>query len=357
MTPSTTSADPSSSGRPSSSTDLRTSTEPSTGKRVGLAAGLLCCAALLVIAVLASLAIGNKALAPGEVWTALTVPGDTYAHVVVESRIPRTVLGVIAGAGLAVAGVLIQGITRNPLGDPGLLGVNAGASAAIVTSLAFLGAGTPTVWAAIPGAFIAVAMVYVLGSGRRGATPLRLVLAGAVVSAVLAAYVQAVALSYPGTFDSYRYWVVGSLAGRSLDVVWSVLPFVIAGMVLAAILVPGLNVLALGDDAARALGASTGAVRLGGAGSATLLCAATTAACGPIAFVGLAVPHMVRPFTGTDHRWLMPYCALLGPVLLLAADILGRVVVRPGELMVGVITAFLGAPVLMLSVRRMRGRI
>ncbi|NED96108.1 iron chelate uptake ABC transporter family permease subunit [Phytoactinopolyspora alkaliphila] len=326
------------------------------GRAARLALGLLLAAAALAVACLASLAIGNKALSLSEVWLALTQPGESYAHVVVDSRIPRTVLGAVAGTSLAVAGVIIQGITRNPLGDPGLLGVNAGASAAIVTGIAFLGVGSASVWAAIPGAFLAVVVVYVLGSGRRGVTPLRLVLAGAVITAVLTAYVQAVALTHPDAFDNYRFWVVGALAGRGFDVVGEVIPFVVAGLGLAILLVPGMNVLALGDDTARALGASTALIRVGGAASATLLSAAATAACGPIAFVGLAVPHMVRPFTGPDHRWLLPYCAMLGPVLLLAADIIGRIVVRPGELMVGIVTAFLGAPILMLSVRRMKGR-
>nr|WP_240760233.1 iron chelate uptake ABC transporter family permease subunit [Phytoactinopolyspora endophytica] len=322
----------------------------------GVAVGLLLAVGLLVLSVMVSLAVGSKALSLGEVWTALTHPDDSYARTVMESRIPRTILGVVAGASLAVAGALIQGITRNPLGDPGLLGVNAGAAAAVVTGTAFLGLGTAGVWAAIPGAFVAVAVVYVLGSGRRGVTPLRLVLAGAVINAVLTAYIQAVSLTHPSAFDNYRFWVVGSLAGRGHDVIIAVLPVVVAGMVLALLLIPGLNVLALGDETARALGASTAVIRVGGAAAATLLCAAATAACGPIAFIGLAVPHMVRAVTGSDHRWLLPYCAVLGPVLLLTADIVGRVLVRPGELMVGVVTAFLGAPILMLSVRRLKGR-
>lgn len=310
---------------------------------------------MLVAAIVLSLGIGTKDLPPATVWNVLIQPDDSYAAIVVESRIPRTVLGVLAGACLSVAGAVIQGVTRNPLGDPGLLGVNAGASAAIVTGLAFLGTG-PSVWVAIPGSFLAVVIVYILGSSRRGATPLRLVLAGAVINAVLIAYIEGVALSNPDAFERHRFWVVGSLAGRGFDVVAEILPFVIGGMVVAAALVPGLNVLALGDDTARALGASTGAIRLGGAAAATLLCAAATAACGPIAFIGLAVPHMVRSITGSDHRWLLPYCALAGPALLLIADVVGRVVVRPGELMVGVVTAFLGAPILMLTVRQMRGR-
>ncbi|AYY12099.1 iron ABC transporter permease [Actinobacteria bacterium YIM 96077] len=321
----------------------------------GLALGLAAAVALFAVMIMVSLAIGTKELSITEVWTGVVQPDDSYASVVVETRIPRTVLGVVAGASLAVAGVLIQGITRNPLGDPGLLGVNAGASAAIVTGMAFFGLGAAPVWVAIPGAFAAVAVVYVVGSGRGGASPLRLVLAGAVVNAVLVAYIEAVALTNPSTFDTYRFWVIGSLSGRGFDVIAAVLPVAVAGLLLTVILLPGLNALALGDETAHALGAPTTVIRIGGAAGATMLSAAATAACGPIAFVGLAVPHIVRPFVGTDHRWLVPYCAALGPVLLLGADVIGRVVARPGELMVGVVIAFIGAPMLMLTVRRLKG--
>lgn len=318
--------------------------------------GLLAAAGLLALAALASLAFGNLGLPLSEVWHALTEPGDSYAHAVVDSRVPRTLLGVLAGASLAVAGVLIQGVTRNPLGDPGLLGVNAGAAAAIVTGAAFLDLGTSNVWIALPGSLLAVTAVYLLGTSGRGVTPVRLVLAGAVVSAVLVAYIEGVALTHPDAFDRYRFWVVGSLAGRDLDVVREIAPFVAVGLVAAAALVPGLNVLAVGDETAQALGARVSLLRGGGAAAATLLSAAATAACGPIAFIVLAVPHLLRPFTGADLRWLLPYSALLGPVLLLGADIVGRIVIRPAELMAGVVVSFLGAPMLMLTVRRLRGQ-
>jgi iron complex transport system permease protein len=266
---------------------------------------------------------------------------------------------VLVGAALAVAGVVIQGLTRNPLGDPGLLGVNAGASASVVVVAAFLGAGAGrTVGAAIPGALLAAVAVYLVGagagSGGRRATPVRLVLAGAAVSAVLVALVEGISLAKPEVFDSYRAWVVGSLAGRPPGTVGQVAPFVVAGLVLCVLLARPLNALALGDEAATSLGLRAGRTRLLGAAVATVLCAAAVAACGPIAFVGLAVPHVVRSFTGSDHRWLLPYCALLGPVLLLGADVLGRVVARPGELAVGAVTAFVGAPFLIAAVRRGR---
>ena len=318
---------------------------------LGLVAALL----LLVLVVGLSIAVGAKPLPLGDVWSAWRNPDGSYASTVVASRVPRTQLGLLVGAALAVAGVVIQGLTRNPLGDPGLLGVNAGASASLVVTAAVLGgvAGR-TVWAAVPGALFAAGAVYLIGSGGRRATPVRLVLAGAAVSAVLIALVEAITLANPTVFDTYRSWVVGSLAGRPPSTVDAVLPFVVVGLVLCLLLARPLNALALGDEAATSLGLRAGRTRLLGAAGATLLCAAAVAAVGPIAFVGLAVPHVVRSFTGSDHRWLLPYCLVLGPVLLLAADVVGRVVARPGELPVGAVTAFVGAPFLIMAVRRGR---
>ncbi|WP_227425578.1 FecCD family ABC transporter permease [Pengzhenrongella sicca] len=304
-----------------------------------------------------SVAVGSKTVPLGEVWSAWLHPDDSYASAVVASRLARTQLGLLAGAALAVAGAVIQGLTRNPLGDPGILGVNAGASASVVLVTAGLGATAGrSVWAAIPGALVAAAVVYLIGSGgpRGRATPVRLVLAGAAISAVLAALVQAVALAQPDVFNSYRFWVVGSLAGRPEGTVGRVLPFVAVGLVFALLLPRSLNALALGDESATALGLRTGRTRALGAASATLLAASAVAAVGPVGFVGLAVPHVVRSFAGSDHRWLLPYCALLGPVLLLGSDVLGRVVARPGEIMVGVVTAFVGAPFLIAAVRQGR---
>lgn len=334
---------------------MRPRTTPG-AKRLG--PGLALAAGVLVVAALLSVSVGTHFVPLPTVWNALVHPGSTYDDTVVQSRIPRTVLGLLCGAALAIAGVIMQGLTRNPLGDPGLLGVNVGAAATIVTGLTFFGVGTGSsrVWLALPGALIAVVAVYALGSGRRGATPVRLVLAGAVVSAILSAYIQAITLTHPGTFDDYRFWVVGSLAGRDPSVTGQILPFLLAGGLLTLFLPGSLNALALGDDTATALGAKVGRTRVIGALAATLLCAGSTAAIGPIAFIGLAVPHTVRSFTGGDHRWLLPFSAVLGPALLLVADVIGRVVASPQELSVGVVTAFLGAPVLLFAVRRMRGR-
>ena len=310
----------------------------------------------LAAAIVLSLVMGSRPTPPTDVWAVFTGEADAYVVTVVESRYPRTLLGVVAGAALALAGTLMQGITRNPLADPGLLGVNAGAAAAVVTATALFGSTSiaGTVWWALPGALIAGLAAYTVGSSGGDGGMVRLVLAGAVVSAVLTAYVQAVALSMPETFDGYRYWVVGSLGGRGYDVVWSVLPVIGCGVVLALAVCGGLNALALGEEAAVATGANTVWVRSGGLLAGTMLAAGATAAAGPIAFVGLAVPHVVRALVGVDFRLQVPFALLAGPTLLLVADVVGRTIVRPTELMVGVVTAFVGAPVLLYVVRRMR---
>ncbi|WP_253705324.1 iron ABC transporter permease [Brachybacterium sp. P6-10-X1] len=309
---------------------------------------------LLVIAATASLALGARAASLTEVWDALRGAGPEHLRQVVDAREPRTVLGAVVGAALAASGLLIQGVTRNPLGEPGLLGVTSGASAAVVTATAFWGfsGGGATVWVALPGALLAVVVVVLLGRPAGSHSVVPLILAGAVISAVLYAYIQAMILTRPDVFDSYRHWVVGSLAGSSYATLAAIAPALVLGLVLAAWVAPGLNLLALGDDVATALGTPVGLLRAGAILAATLLAAAATAAVGPIAFVGLAVPHLVRGLVGGDHRWQLPICLLLGAALLLGSDVLARVIVRPQELMVGVVTAFVGAPFLLWSVRR-----
>lgn len=308
-----------------------------------------------MVAFLLSLVLGSRVTSPVEVGEVLLGGGDSFTTTVVESRYPRTLLGVLAGAALALAGTLMQGITRNPLADPGLLGINAGAAAGVVTATALLGSTSTigTVWAALPGALLAGMAAHAVG-GRGGGT-VRLLLAGAVISAMLTAYVQAVALSMPDAFDGYRYWVVGSLAGRGFDVATAVLPVLGVGVFLALCVMRGLNALTLGESAATALGANIVLTRAGGLVAATLLAAGATAAVGPIAFVGLAVPHVVRALVGVDFRLQVPFALLIGPTLLLLADVVGRTLFRPTELVVGVVTAFVGAPVLLYAVRKMRG--
>lgn len=314
--------------------------------------------ALLGLACLASVAVGAKAIALTDVWAALTAPtGGENDIVVRELRIPRTVLGVMVGAALGLAGGLMQGHTRNPLAEPGILGVNAGAAFAVVLAIYLLGITSLLgfVWFAFAGALLASVAVFVLGSlGRAGATPVTLALAGAAVTVFLFALVQAVILLSQQTLDVYRFWVVGSLAGRDPAVILEVAPFLAVGLVLALANAPGLNALALGEDVARALGQSISRVRVVGVAAITLLAGGAVAAAGPIAFLGLVVPHVARYLTGPDHRWLLPYAAVLGATVLLIADVVGRVVMRPGELQVGIVLALLGAPFFIALVRRKR---
>ncbi|MFF5043226.1 FecCD family ABC transporter permease [Streptomyces nigra] len=327
----------------------------SPSRRAARAVGLLLSALILVAVVLASIAIGAKQLSLGEVWHGLFGSTGTYADVVVDDRISRTVLGVLAGAALGLAGAVLQALTRNPLADPGLLGINAGASAAVVTAITFLGVTSLSgyVWFAFAGAAGVGALVWFLG-GSRGATPVRLALAGTAISAALYGYLQAVMILDNAALNKMRFWTVGSLTSATDSTIRQVLPFLIAGMVLALCLARPLNAMEMGDDTARALGARLNGTRVLSMLAATVLCGAATAACGPIVFVGLMVPHVVRSFTGPDLRWILPYAAVLSPVLLLGADVIGRVVARPSELQVGIVTAILGGPVFIFLVRRRR---
>jgi ABC-type Fe3+-siderophore transport system permease subunit len=319
--------------------------------------GLVVLVALLAAACAASIAVGTRSMGLGEVWRALLDGGLTSEEAVIvrQLRVPRTVLGLMVGLALGIAGALMQGHTRNPLGDPGLLGVTAGASLAVVLSIALLGITSPSgyVWFAFLGALAGTVLVYAIGSaGRGGPTPVTLALAGAALSALLYGLVRAVLVSDQQTLDAFRFWVVGALAGRGADVAWQVAPFIALGLLLAVANSPALNLLGLGEDVARGLGQRIWLARLVGLAAITLLAGAATAACGPIAFVGLVVPHAVRAFTGPDHRWLIPCAGLAGAVLLLVADVLGRVVARPGELQVGIVLALVGAPFFIALVRR-----
>ncbi len=303
----------------------------------------------------ASIAIGAKELSLGQVWHGLFQDSGNYADVVVGDRLSRTLLGLLAGAALGLAGAVLQALTRNPLADPGLLGINAGASAAVVTAITFLGVTSLSgyVWFAFLGAAAVGALVWFLG-GSRGATPVRLALAGTAITAALYGYLQAVMIMDEAALARMRFWTVGSLSSASDETIRQVLPFLAVGTLLAFALARPLNAVAMGDDTAKALGANLGRTRALSMLAATVLCGAATAACGPIAFVGLMVPHAVRSFTGPDLRWIMPYAAILSPVLLLGSDVLGRVVARPSEVQVGIITAIVGGPVFVFLVRRRR---
>lgn len=318
--------------------------------------GLTALIVTLGVVTLASIAIGTKVIPFGEVWDALVSPTGTENDIVIQSlRLPRTLLGVLVGAALGLAGALVQGFTRNPLGDPGLLGVNAGAAFFVVIGIYLFGVTSlfGYVWFAFAGALVASVVVFTLGSrGRGGATPVTLALSGAAVSFLLQALTSSVVLIDSATLDAYRFWNVGSLAGREAEVSGQVVWFIVIGALMALVSAPALNALSLGEDVAASLGHSVRRTRVVGIVAITLLAGSATAACGPIVFLGLVVPHVVRAFTGPDYRWLLPASALSGAVLLLVADIVGRVVARPGELQVGIVVALIGAPFFIALVRR-----
>lgn len=326
-----------------------------TGRRLavtGAAAGVL------LLAVLASFALGSRQLGVDQVWSALFAPDGGDATVIVrELRMPRTVLGLAVGLALAVAGVLFQALTRNPLADPRILGISAGASFGVVLAISVFGVATLAgyVWFGIAGALLAGVLVFAIAArARDGASPVTLALVGAALDASLASGVYALLSIDARTFEEYRFWVVGGLTGRDLSVTGRVLPFILTGLVLAAVVARGLDALALGDDVARGLGHRIALVRVGGGLAAVLLTGAAVAAAGPIAFVGLAVPHLARALVGADHRWTLAVSALLGPALLLGADVVGRLVAPPGEIPAGIVTALIGAPLLAFLVRRAR---
>ncbi|MET9094538.1 iron ABC transporter permease [Streptomyces cyaneofuscatus] len=327
--------------------------------RVRYAAGLTAGLVLLALAVAGGLAVGAQPVPPAEVLAALFDPDAPHASLVREVRVPRTLLAVTAGAALGLAGAVMQGMTRNPLADPGILGVNTGAACAVVAATVLLGTRSlqAVVWWALLGAAVAVVVVYLLGGRGAGrGTPEGLVLAGVAVTAVLGAVVSGLGVLDADAYGTLRIWSVGTLSGRELPVLWEVLPFLLAGTVLALTVAPALNAFALGDEAGRALGVAPGRVRLLGTLATVLLSGAATAAIGPVGFIGLVAPHVARLLTGPDHRRLMPYAVLIGAGLLLVADIVGRVIARPAEIQVGIVTAFVGAPVLIWLIGRNRRR-
>lgn len=253
----------------------------------------------------------------------------------------------------------MQSLTRNPLADPGILGVNAGAALAVVCGIAYLGISTPAqyMWLAVAGAGAAAVLVYVIGSrGRGGATPVKLALVGTMVTAALSSLVSAVLLPRLDVVDTFRFWQIGGVGGASADGILQVLPLLGVGFVLSLASARGLNALALGDDLATGLGQHVARTRLLAALGAVLLCGAATAAAGPIGFVGLVVPHLVRLLTGPDNRWVLPLSALIGAALVTLADVTGRLVARPEDMEVGIVTAVIGAPVFIAVARRQKVR-
>lgn len=333
-----------------------------TGKRVRPVLLVTLLGTVLAVLCLLSLALGAANVPPDQVIRALfgDAPNRFVDNVVWSARMPRTALGLTAGAALGLAGALMQALTRNPLADPGVLGVSAGASFAIVLAVGVLGIESlyGYVWFAFAGALVATVAVYLLGGlGRSGMTPVKLALAGIAVTSMLWSFTQAIVLTDVDALNKYRFWSAGSLAEADDGMVWRILPFLVLGAVLALSCAPALNSLALGDDVAVSLGRRLGLVRLAGVASVTLLTGAAVAVIGPVVFIGLVVPHVARVLAqaagiGPDQRWLLPLSAALAPILLLAADILGRLVARPTEIQAGVLVAFIGGPFFIAMVRR-----
>ncbi|GAA2258484.1 iron ABC transporter permease [Streptomyces atrovirens] len=320
---------------------------------------LLVVTAVLLTAMTTSLALGSRDVAWADVWAALGGAEGTLEEAAVANRIPRTLLAVTVGAALGLSGAVMQGVTRNPLADPGILGVNMGASLAVVTGVAHFGLASVSgyIWTAMTGAALTAGFVYAVGSlGRGGATPLKLALAGAAISAALASLVSAVVLPRNDISDTFRLWQIGGVGGATHAQLGSVVPFLAAGFVICLASARALNSLALGDELAAGLGERVALVRAVAALGAVVLCGASTAVAGPIAFVGLVVPHACRLLAGVDHRWTLPFSALGGAVLLTAADVVGRVVARPAEIEVGIVTAIVGAPFFIHIVRRQKVR-
>jgi iron complex transport system permease protein len=313
----------------------------------------------LVVAVALSIALGARDVSLAQLVSAIGGHPDGVAGAAIAERVPRTALGLVVGAALGLSGAVMQAATRNPLADPGILGINGGAALAVVIGIAFLGVTSP--WGylglALAGAAGAALLVGALGSaGRGGPTPLRLTLAGAVTAAAIASVTSAILLPRVDVMLTFRFWQVGSLGGARWDSLLVVLPLVVAGAVVALASARRLDALALGDELAAGLGVQVGRTRLVALAGAVALCAAATSVAGPIGFVGLAVPHVVRLLAGSAQRRVLPLSMLGGAVLLLVADVIGRIVARPAELEVGVVTALIGAPVLILLARRRRVR-
>ncbi|MDF2588682.1 MAG: iron transporter [Anaerocolumna sp.] len=314
----------------------------------------------IALCILASLAFGARYVDFNEVLNALfNRDNASLTALVVRERIPRTVFSIIAGASLGVSGALMQAITRNPIADPSVLGVNTGASLFVVSGIAFFHINTAGqyIWFALAGAAVTAIFVYGIGSlGSGGATPIKLALAGAATSAALSSLVSAIILPRTDVMNSYRFWQVGSVSGATWEGIATVLPFLIVGIVIGVLSTPALNALALGDDVATGLGVRTGVIRIISALAGVLLCGATTALAGPIGFVGLMIPHTMRLICGPNMRYIVPMSAVGGAVLLTVSDIIGRLIGNPGELEAGIVTAFFGAPILIIIAMRAKVR-
>lgn len=313
---------------------------------------------LLIVCVFASIAFGSKIVGVNAIIDGLFHHNiDSYEANIVRKRISRTVFSLFCGAALGVSGSLMQAVTRNPIADPSILGVNTGASLFVVIGIAFLNISSANeyIWLALAGAAITAVFVFGIGSlGGGGATPIKLVLAGAATSAALSSLVLAIMIPRSHVMDQFRFWQVGSVGSGNWDSITTFLPFLVIGILVAILLGPALNALALGEDIATGLGVRTGIIRIIAAFAAVLLCGAATALAGPIGFIGLLAPHVLRLILGPDLRFIIPMSAITGAIILTLSDVIGRLLGSPGELEVGVVTAFIGAPLLIILAMRLK---
>ncbi|MDE1477944.1 iron ABC transporter permease [Xenorhabdus bovienii] len=319
-------------------------------RRTALILGLVLMALLTCLCIVASLSLGSKSLPLSAIWQHYWL-GDqgSYYDLVINAREPRTLIGLMAGAALALAGTVTQGLLRNPLGDPGLLGINAGAATAVVC-FSFIPALDilPRFWTAFIGASLSTLLFYLLSGGPRNTNPVRLVLTGASINICLFALVQGIVLINAQAMDNYRFWTIGSLSAMSLNEASLLIPYLLVAVVVTLSLSASLNVMVFGEGIASSLGANVARTRILSLVMVTMLAATATAMAGPIAFIGLAAPHLMRALVGSDFRWLLPYCLFAGPCLLLISDVVARLLIAPQEIMVGIITAGMGAPLLYL---------
>lgn len=313
-----------------------------------LLVGLLLSLLILLISLVASVTLGAAEIPLSKIYAALIAFDGSTDHLIIRTvRLPRSLIAMFVGAAIAVAGTLMQGITRNPLADPGILGINAGATMAVVMTSFIFGTSSPIVyaWSAFLGAGVAAITVYLLGSlGRGGLTPLNITIAGAALTAFLSSITTGILILSQKTLDEIRFWLAGSVAGSDFTLFLQVLPYIAIGLVVAFVIGKPITTLSLGEDVARGLGQRTAWVKVTAAISVVLLAGSAVAAAGPIGFIGLVVPHIVRFFVGFDYRWILPYSAVFGAILLLVADIGARLLIKPQEIPVGVMTALFGTP-------------
>ncbi|MBE9008051.1 iron ABC transporter permease [Fortiea sp. LEGE XX443] len=311
---------------------------------VGLLVGLI----ILLIILVFSVTLGAAEIPLDKILASFVAFDGSYEHLVIQSvRLPRSLVGILVGAALAVSGALMQGLTRNPLADPGILGIESGAALAVVTTIFVFGSSSLSVITVVAflGAGVTAITVYFVGSlGRGGPTPLNLTVAGAALTALISSLTTAILIVSQSTLEEIRFWLAGSLAGRDANILLQVLPFVIIGLVVAFALGRQITTMSLGEDVAKGLGQQTAWIKIITAISVVLLAGSSVALAGPIGFIGLVVPHIVKFFIKADYRWILPYSAVMGAILILIADIAARLLLKPQELPVGVMTALVGAP-------------